>query len=110
MLDPPSFTKNKFNIGDAHRGYKEIHLRALKMLPVGGLLATYTCSHHIQQKTFLEFVTDAAADAGYSLRLLEYHSQSPDHPVLPEVPETEYLRGYLFEVAAKDAPKPPNSI
>ncbi|MDL5050564.1 class I SAM-dependent rRNA methyltransferase [Oscillatoria amoena NRMC-F 0135] len=110
VLDPPSFTKNKFNIGDAHRGYKEIHLRALKMLPVGGLLATYTCSHHIQQKTFLEFVTDAAADAGYSLRLLEYHSQSPDHPVLPEVPETEYLRGYLFEVAAKDAPKPPNSI
>lgn len=106
ILDPPSFTKNKFNIGDAQRGYKEIHLRALKMLPVGGLLATYTCSHHIQPKVFMEFVVDAAADAGVSLRTIDTFMQSPDHPILPEVPETEYLRGYLFEITAKDTPKP----
>jgi 23S rRNA (cytosine1962-C5)-methyltransferase len=98
VLDPPSFTRTKQNVGDALRGYKEINLRALKMLPPGGLLATFTCSHHIDAELFKSVVLDAAADAKKTLRLVKVLTQSPDHPILPAIPETEYLRGLLLEV------------
>jgi 23S rRNA (cytosine1962-C5)-methyltransferase len=98
VLDPPTFTRTKQNIEGALRGYKEINLRALKMLPPGGLLATFTCSHHIDAELFKSVVVDAAADAKKTVRLVKVLTQSPDHPVLPAVPETEYLRGLLLEV------------
>ncbi len=98
VLDPPSFTRTKQNVDDAARGYKEINLRALKMLPPGGLLATFTCSHHIDAELFKAIVLDAAADAKKTLRLVNVLTQSPDHPILPAVPETEYLRGLLLQV------------
>lgn len=98
VLDPPSFTRTKQNVGDALRGYKEINLRALKMLPPGGILATFTCSHHIDADLFKSVVLDAAADAKKTLRLVKVLSQSPDHPILPAIPETEYLRGLLLQV------------
>jgi 23S rRNA (cytosine1962-C5)-methyltransferase len=98
VLDPPSFTRTKANVDDALRGYKEINLRALKMLPRGGVLATFSCSHHIGAELFRAMIVDAAADARKPVRLLEKLTQSPDHPILPAVPETEYLRGMLLEV------------
>jgi 23S rRNA (cytosine1962-C5)-methyltransferase len=98
VIDPPSFTRTKQNVGDALRGYKEINLRALKMLPPGGLLATFTCSHHIDAELFKSVVVDAAADAKKTLRLVKVLTQSPDHPILPAIPETEYLRGLLVQV------------
>ncbi len=98
VLDPPSFTRTKQNVGDALRGYKEINLRALKMLPPGGLLATFTCSHHIDAELFKSVVVAAAADAKKTVRLVKVLTQSPDHPILPAIPETEYLRGLLLEV------------
>jgi 23S rRNA (cytosine1962-C5)-methyltransferase len=98
VLDPPSFTRTRQNVGDAVRGYKEINLRALKMLPPGGLLATFTCSHHVSTELFRAVVLDAAADAKRTLRLVSALTQSPDHPILPAVPETEYLRGLLLQV------------
>ncbi len=98
VLDPPTFTRTKQNVGGALRGYKEINLRALKMLPPGGLLATFTCSHHIDGELFKSVVLDAAADAKKMVRLVKVLSQAPDHPILPAVPETEYLRGLLLEV------------
>ena len=98
ILDPPTFTRTKQNVNDALRGYKEINLRALKMLPPGGLLATFTCSHHINADLFKAVIVDAAADAHKTVRLVETLTQSPDHPVLLAVPETEYLRGFLLQV------------
>ncbi len=98
ILDPPSFTRSKKTVGDAMRGYKEIHLRALKMLPNGGLLSTYCCSHHVSTGEFRAVVLDAAVDAKKTLCLLASHLQPPDHPILPGVPESEYLRGYTFEL------------
>jgi len=98
VLDPPTFTRTKQNVNDALRGYKEINLRALKMLPPGGLLATFTCSHHIHADLFRAVIVDAAADAHKTVRLVKTLTQSPDHPVLPAVPETEYLRGFLLQV------------
>jgi 23S rRNA (cytosine1962-C5)-methyltransferase len=98
VLDPPTFTRTKQNVDGALRGYKEINLRALKMLPPGGLLATFTCSHHIDAEMFKSVVLDAAADAKKTVRLVKVLTQSPDHPILPAIPETEYLRGLLLEV------------
>ena len=98
ILDPPTFTRTKQNVNDALRGYKEINLRALKMLPPGGLLATFTCSHHINADLFKAVIVDAAADARKPVRLVKALTQSADHPILPAVPETEYLRGYLLQV------------
>lgn len=98
ILDPPSFTRNKQRLADAKRGYKEIHLRALKILQRDGLLATFSCSHHMDEAALREVIVDAAADAKKSVRIVERFSQGPDHPVLPHIPETEYLRGYLLEV------------
>lgn len=98
VLDPPSFTRTKVAVAGALRGYKEIHLRALRMLGPGGVLATFSCSHHVSGPAFLEMVVEAAADAGRSLRLEAVLGASPDHPVLPGVPETEYLKGFVLRV------------
>ena len=98
VLDPPSFTRNRASVPDALRGYKEIHLRALRMLPPGGLLATFCCSHHVDDDLFLDTILSAAADARKVLRLRERYSQSPDHPIVPAIRETEYLKGFLLEV------------
>ena len=98
VLDPPTFTRTKESVDGAVRGYKEINLRALKMLTTGGKLATFTCSHHIDAELFKAIVLDAAADAKKTLRLVKVLTQSRDHPILPAVPETEYLRGLLLEV------------
>lgn len=99
ILDPPSFTRTRAAVPDAMRGYKEIHLRALKLLRPGGTLATFCCSHHVDATMFEAVILDAAFDARRTLRRVAIYSQSPDHPVLPAVPETEYLKGFAFEIA-----------
>jgi 23S rRNA (cytosine1962-C5)-methyltransferase len=99
ILDPPSFTRTRSAVDDAMRGYKEIHLRALKLLRTGGTLATFCCSHHVDATMFQAVISDAAFDARRILRRVAIYGQSPDHPVLPAVPETEYLKGFAFEVA-----------
>jgi 23S rRNA (cytosine1962-C5)-methyltransferase len=99
ILDPPSFTKNRASVPDALRGYKEIHLRALKLLKRNGVLATFCCSHHVDAWTFQQVILEAAYDAHRVLRRIETYSQSPDHPIVPTIPETEYLKGFAFEVA-----------
>ena len=98
ILDPPSFTRNKKNLNDAMRGYKEIHLRALKLLPKDGILSTFCCSHHATRELFLENIVSASVDAKKTLRLVREHSQRPDHPVLPALPETSYLKGFTLQV------------
>lgn len=98
ILDPPSFTRSKKSLHDAMRGYKEIHLRSMKMLPVGGILSTFCCSHHASAELFKDSIGAAAVDAPATLRLLQTHGQSPDHPVLLNLPETEYLKGFSFEL------------
>jgi len=98
ILDPPSFTRTKQNVDDALRGYKEINLRALKMLSTGGVLATFSCSHHVNVDLLKAVIVDAAADARKTIRLLTTCRQAPDHPILPAVPETEYLKGFLLQV------------
>ena len=98
VLDPPSFTRNRASVPDALRGYKEIHLRALKLLKTGGTLATFCCSHHVDATIFQEVILAAAFDARVMLRRVAAYSQSPDHPILPAIPETEYLKGFAFEV------------
>ncbi|MCX6903461.1 MAG: class I SAM-dependent rRNA methyltransferase [Verrucomicrobia bacterium] len=98
ILDPPSFTRNRAAIPDALRGYKEIHLRALKLLKPGGTLATFCCSHHIDLATFQDVILSAAFDARRILRRVAAYTQSPDHPIIPMIPETEYLKGYAFEL------------
>ena len=97
ILDPPSFTKSKGKLTDAMRGYKEIHLRALKMLSDDGLLATFCCSHHVSAAEFREMIIDASVDARRAVRQLAAYSQAADHPIVPTLPETEYLQGYLYE-------------
>ncbi len=96
VLDPPSFTKNRKGVSGALRGYKEIHLRALRLLNKGGLLSTYSCSHHISEKEFLDVNCAASVDAKRTLRLLETHYQRADHPMIPTIPETTYLKGFTF--------------
>ena len=99
VLDPPSFTKSKGKVQDARRGYKEIHLRALRLLTREGLLATFCCSHHISSEIFKEVVADASVDAKKTLRQLARYTQSADHPVIVTLPETGYLKGFLCELA-----------
>ncbi len=99
ILDPPSFTKSKGKLHDAMRGYKEIHLRALKLLAPDGLLATFSCSHHVSAELFKEMIIDALVDAKKSARQLATLHQSADHPILAGIPETEYLKGFLLELA-----------
>jgi 23S rRNA (cytosine1962-C5)-methyltransferase len=98
VLDPPSFTRNRASVGDALRGYKEIHLRALKLLKPGGVLATFCCSHHVGTELFQDVILSAAFDARRLLRRVSHFGQSPDHPVIPSIPETEYLKGFAFEL------------
>lgn len=98
VLDPPSFAPRKNKVQDALRGYKDLHLRAFKHLRPGGILASYSCSHHIQQNLFLEMIASAANDAKTSIRKLDIAPQRRDHPVDPLMPESEYLRGFLFQV------------
>jgi 23S rRNA (cytosine1962-C5)-methyltransferase len=98
VLDPPSFTRNRASVPDALRGYKEIHLRALKLLKPGGTLATFCCSHHVDAGLFQDTVLSAAYDARKILRRLATYSQAPDHPIIPMIPETEYLKGFAFEL------------
>lgn len=100
ILDPPSFTRNKKTLMDAMRGYKEIHLRSLKLLDKGGLLSTFCCSHHANRELFQANLVDAAVDAKKSLRLVMNHGQRADHPVLLALPETEYLKGITAELMA----------
>lgn len=100
ILDPPSFTRNKKTLMDAMRGYKEIHLRSLKLLDKGGLLSTFCCSHHASRELFLENLSEASVDAKKSLRLVREHGQRPDHPILVTIPETGYLKGFTAEVIA----------
>ena len=97
ILDPPSFTRNKGGLAGALRGYKEIHLRALKLLERGGILVTFSCSHHIDHKTFADLIAAAAVDARSTLRRVATYTQRSDHPVLATLPETEYLRGLAYE-------------
>jgi 23S rRNA (cytosine1962-C5)-methyltransferase len=98
ILDPPSFTRNRASVPDALRGYKEIHLRALKLLKPGGILATFCCSHHVDAGLFQDTLLSAAFDAKRILRRVATYSQSPDHPIIPMIPETEYLKGFAFEL------------
>ena len=98
ILDPPSFTRTRATVDGALRGYKEIHLRALRMLAPGGILATYTCSHHISAPLFQDMINDAAQDVGRTLRREGTYGASPDHPVLTAVPESEYLKGFVLRV------------
>jgi 23S rRNA (cytosine1962-C5)-methyltransferase len=98
ILDPPSFTRSRSAVQDALRGYKEIHLRALKLLRTGGTLATFCCSHHVDAVLFQEVILAAAFDSHRLLRRIDTYSQSPDHPIIPSIPETEYLKGFAFEV------------
>jgi len=98
ILDPPSFTRNRDSVPNALRGYKEIHVRALKLLKPGGVLATFCCSHHVDARTFMDTVLSAAFDQRKLLRRVAAYAQSPDHPIIPMIPETEYLKGYAFEL------------
>ena len=98
ILDPPSFTRNRASVPDALRGYKEIHLRALKLLKPGGVLATFCCSHHVDAGLFQDTVLSAAFDTRHVLRRVATYSQGLDHPVIPMIPETEYLKGFAFEL------------
>ena len=98
ILDPPSFTRNRASVEDALRGYKEIHLRALKLIKPGGILANFCCSHHVDRQLFEDVILSAAYDTQKLLRRVATYTQSPDHPVIPAIPETEYLKGYAYEV------------
>jgi len=98
VLDPPSFTKAKGGLRDALRGYRELHVRAFKLLSKDGLLATFSCSHHVSETAFAQTIADALVDARRSARKIRRFEQAPDHPVLPTIPETEYFKGFLLEM------------
>lgn len=98
ILDPPAFTKSGATVKNAFRGYKEINYKAMKLLPRGGYLATCSCSHFMTPALFCQMLREAAADAAVSLRQIADRRQAPDHPILWGVPETEYLKFYLFQV------------
>jgi 23S rRNA (cytosine1962-C5)-methyltransferase len=98
VLDPPAFAKSKRDLDAAIRGYKELNLRALKMLRPGGILVTCSCSYHVGQTDFLQMLSDAAQDARRTLRLTEVRGQAKDHPVLLNVPETAYLKCVIATV------------
>ncbi len=98
VLDPPAFTKSRKNLEAATAGYKEINLRALRLLGPGGILVTCSCSHHLSEPALLELVAGASLDAGRTLRVLERRAQSQDHPILLTVPETLYLKCLILQV------------
>lgn len=99
ILDPPSFTRDRARLNDALRGYKEIHLRAAQLLDNGGLLATFCCSHHVNDAMFLDVIRDAMIDAKKTARLRATYTQRADHPVVLGLPESSYLKGHLLEMA-----------
>ena len=98
ILDPPAFTKSRATADRAYHGYKEINLKAMRLLPRGGYLATCSCSHFMSDEMFRRMLREAAQDAGVTLRQIEARQQAPDHPILPGVPETDYLKFYLLQV------------
>jgi 23S rRNA (cytosine1962-C5)-methyltransferase len=98
ILDPPAFTKSRRTVRNAERGYKEINYRAMKLLPRGGYLATCSCSHFMTDELFRDVLRHAASDAQVSLRQIEARQQAPDHPILWNVPETNYLKFYIFQI------------
>lgn len=98
ILDPPAFTKSGRTVHEAFRGYKKINYRAMKILPRGGYLATCSCSHFMGEELFVKMVKEAARDAGVTLRQIEFRQQAPDHPILMTVPETYYLKFFLFQI------------
>ena len=98
VLDPPSFTKTRSGLRDALRGYRELHMRSFKLLSKEGILATFSCSHHVSDTAFSQTIADALVDARRSARRLQRFEQAPDHPVLPTIPETEYFKGFLLEM------------
>jgi len=98
ILDPPAFTKSRETAANAERGYKEINLRAMRLLPRGGYLATASCSHFMPAARFERMLRDAARDVKVELRQIEARQQAPDHPILWNVPETDYLKFYLFQI------------
>ena len=98
ILDPPAFTKSSQTVNSAYRGYKDINMRAMRLLPRGGYLATCSCSHFMGRDNFIRMLNDAALDAGVSLRQIEERQQSPDHPILYGVHETDYLKFFIFQV------------
>lgn len=98
ILDPPAFTKSRKTVDSALRGYKEINYRAMKLLPRGGYLATCSCSHFMPDELFRKMLKSAARDAAVELRQIEARQQSPDHPILWNVPETDYLKFYIFQI------------
>lgn len=98
ILDPPAFTKSSATAKNAYRGYKEINMKAMRLLPRGGYLATCSCSHFMYDDMFRKMLQEAAHDAGVTLRQIEARQQAPDHPILPTVKETDYLKFYLLQV------------
>lgn len=98
ILDPPAFTKSRKTVSNAQKGYKEINFRAMKILPRGGYLATASCSHFMKDSIFRQMLHNAAADAGVQLKQVEVRQQAPDHPILWNVPETDYLKFYIFQI------------
>ena len=98
ILDPPAFTKSRSTVTAAYNGYKEINLKAMRLLPRGGWLATCSCSHFMTDSLFRKMLLDAAHDAKVSVRIAEYRQQACDHPVLLSVPETQYLKFYLVQI------------
>ena len=98
ILDPPAFTKARRTAQNAMRGYKEINYRAMRLLPRGGYLATASCSHFASEAMFIKMLHAAAHDAGRQLRQIEVRQQAPDHPILWNVEETDYLKFFLFQV------------
>jgi len=98
ILDPPAFAKNRDSIPAAHRGYKEINLRAMKILRPGGTLVTCSCSHHISEVLFLQIIAEAANDAHRNIVVVERRTQSRDHPILLTLPETHYLKCLILIV------------
>ena len=98
ILDPPAFAKSRGKVEEAMRGYKEINLRALRLLGPGGILVTCSCSHHLKEADFLELVAQASLDAGRQVRVLERRTQGLDHPILLTVPETHYLKCLILQV------------
>jgi 23S rRNA (cytosine1962-C5)-methyltransferase len=98
ILDPPAFAKKKEDVIQACRGYKDLNRLAMKMLPAGGLLLTFSCSHYVEEKLFRQVVFEAASEAGRNVRLLERHRQAFDHPINIFHPESEYLKGFLLYI------------
>ena len=98
ILDPPAFTKSRKTIENAKRGYKQINYRAMKALPRGGYLATASCSHFMNEENFIVMLQDAAKEAGVRLRQIEKRQQAPDHPILLNVDETNYLKFFIFQI------------